>query len=222
MRRPTALSAFVVTAVVLAVVVATSLRNAGAQSGGGTAGTLVAYEPVVTLARGDAAVVHVVNLSKDPASPALKFIVDFADAKGMLIGAEQVCEIRAGETCSVTLGSSQCPATLSKGERCEVRALVVGEALPCGDTPDPKTGNGNWSANLEVLDHSGASKYVGGSNDVMTLPPGTNCTGSDGGAAPPPDQSTGGTPDGLPPDLTSPDLLPSPDFTTPDLTAPHS
>ena len=228
MRRPTALSTFVVTAAVLAVIVAISLRKAGAESNTAADTTSIVYLPVAALTHGDSARVHVVNVSKDLSAPALRFMIMFADTRGVLLGPEKVCEVRASETCTVTLSSSDCPAGFTKpgsdrdhdGDRdkqgprpprCEFRAVVVGETLACSST---STDLPEWTTNLELVDPSGGSKFVAGPTAVLKLPR-ESCTGGSDASGPPPDLSTS-----PPSDLTTPpssDLTTSPpsDLTTP-------
>jgi hypothetical protein len=183
MARGRVLSSFVVTLGVLALLVALSMRKAGASvappSGDGT--TLVAYHPVAGMIRPEVASVHVVNLGRDHDAAPEEFNIMFVDPRGVLVGETQHCEIRAGETCSALLLSQNCP-TAPKG-RCEFRAVVVGDPMPCV-TPD--MGTGDWITNLELIEGSGSSKYVAGENAVLHLPTGGSCTPVDL-PPPPPD-----------------------------------
>ncbi|MBZ5557115.1 MAG: hypothetical protein LAO77_07540 [Acidobacteriia bacterium] len=200
MRRPTALSTFVVTVVVLAVIVAVSLRKAGAQADKPSGDSPIVYLPVAALTHNESASVHVVNVSKDHSAPALRFMIMFADARGVLLGPEKVCEARASETCTVVLSSADCPAGFTRPDsdrgrdkdarpqpqRCEFRAVVVGETLACSSPF--ADGAAEWTTNLELVDPSGGSKFVAGPNRVLKLPRDSSCSGNDT-SVPPPDLS---------------------------------
>jgi hypothetical protein len=213
MRRPTALSTFVVTVAVLAVIVSMSLRKAAATSDDASAGTSVVYHPVAALTRGESAKVHVTNLSKDQSAPAIRFMIMFADVRGVLLMPERVCEVRASETCTVTLPSSACPAGFTRADdddnkngkgphasRCEFRAVVVGETLACSPTG---AAGAEWMTDMELVETAGGSKFVTGPNAVMKLRR-ELCTGDSDTGSPPPDF--------VPPDSgTPPDVTPQPD-----------
>src|SRR5215211_2965482 len=104
MARGRVLTSFVVTLGVLALLVALSLRNAGAQSDPPTENTtLVANLPVAGLMRTDAAAVHVVNLGTDHTAPHETFTIMFVNPLGAQIIPAQQCDIGTGETCTVWL-----------------------------------------------------------------------------------------------------------------------
>lgn len=187
MKRVAAFSSFGVTALVLALIVMIGFRTGGAQGTTATPGTLgatsEAHFPFLGITRGEAGRVHVVNLSADLASPSLRFLVMFIDHSGMLIKPEQACDVRAGETCSATLTTSECVAQEGGvGNRCEFRALVVPEILPCPPVAvDGGVGNRDprWSTDFEVVERRegrqgresrGSSRLVLGPSLVMAMP----------------------------------------------------
>ncbi len=206
MARQRVLTSFVATLGVLALLVGLSLQRTGAQTETPKDDTtLVAYLPVVSLGNAEVATVHVTNVGRDVNSPAEKFSVMFADARGVLLVPEQICDLRMGETCSVSLMSGSCPPS-GDSRVCEFRAIVVGEELPCV-TPD--MGTGEWLADIELLVANRMlptriSKYVAGANRVMKLPVAA-CSPPD---APPPDAPPPPLPDAPPPDAPLPDAMP--------------
>lgn len=212
MARRRVLSSFVVTLGVLALLVAFSLRQAGAQADPPTENTtLVANLPVAGMVKPDLAAVHVVNLGRDHTAPAETFTIMFINPQGVQIIPAQQCVVQAGQTCTVYLAGKDCPYP-AKG-RCTFRAVVVGEPIAC---PNPDMGTGEWMANLELIDPSGSSKYVAGETGTLHLPTTNSCS--------PSADAPGGGPDAAPP---SPDAFipsidaapPSPDAFIPSIDA---
>jgi hypothetical protein len=219
MARGRVLTSFVVTLGVLALLVALSLRNAGAQSDPPSEHTtLVANLPVAGLIKKeDAAAVHIVNLGRDHTAPDEKFTIMFVNPLGVQIIPAQHCEIGAGETCTVWLMAKDCPIP-GKGMRCTFRAVVVGDPVACA--PNENMGTGEWMTNLEMVEGNGSSMYVAGETGTLLLPTSGSCPGVD--VAPPQPDIPGadlGAPDVPSIDLAPPDL-PNPDVPSIDLSAP--
>ena len=209
MARRRVLSSFVVTLGVLALLVAFSLRQAGAQADPPTENTtLVANLPVAGMVKPDLAAVHVVNLGRDHTAPAEKFTIMFVNPSGVQIIPSQQCEIGAGQTCTVYLAGKDCPYP-AKG-RCTFRAVVVGEPIAC---PKPDMGTGEWMANLEMINPEGTSRYVAGETGTLRLPTTNNCSTVD---APSADAPGGGGPD-IPPDAFVPSIDVAPDAFVPSI-----
>lgn len=187
MARSRVISSFVVTLGVLALLVSFSMRSgAGVKAEGApTDTTTIAYLPVASLVRLEAAVVHITNVGREVGAPAEKFSVIFADTRGVMLVPEQTCTITAGQTCSVPLLAKDCPARSRReqGGACEFRAIVVGTPMAC---VNPDLGNGEWLASIELFGATGASKYVAGDHDVLQLPTGVNCAPSPDAPPPPP------------------------------------
>jgi hypothetical protein len=180
MARGRVLTSFVVTLGVLALLVALSLRNAGAQADPLSENTtLVANLPVAGMLKTDAAAVHVVNLGMDPTASHEKFTIWFVSPLGAAAGQiipPQQCDIGVGETCTVWLMGKDCPSP-GKGMRCTFRAVVVGDPIAC--VPNANMGTGEWMTNLEMVDATGVSRYVGGETGTLRLPTEGSCPGSD-------------------------------------------
>lgn len=220
MKRAAAFSSFGVTALVLALIVSFGFRTSGAQGGAtNTAGALgamsEAHFPFLGISRGEAARVHVINLTPDLASPSLRFLVMFVDHKGVLIKPEEMCDVRAGETCSVTLTVSECAQQNGRDRnRCDFRALVVPEVLPIPIVgADSASGNGDqrWSADFEIVerrdgkDGGGSTRLVLSPSPVLIMPVAPivnpNPDNPDGGVVGNPDSGVVGNPTGGVPPL---------------------
>jgi len=194
MARGRVLTSFVVTLGVLTLLVALSLRNAGAQADLPTENTtLVANLPVAGMVKKeDAAAVHIVNLGTDHTAPHEKFTIMFVNPLAQQIIAAQQCDIAVGETCTVWLMGRDCPIP-GKGMRCTFRAVVVGDPIACA--PNPNMGTGEWMANLEMVEANGTSSYVAGETGTLRLPTEGSCPSSDA----PPTADAPGSIDGAPP-----------------------
>lgn len=186
MARSRVISSFVVTLGILAILVSFSMRNgAGVKAEGApTDTTTIAYLPVATMVKQEAAVVHITNVGREVGAPAEKFSVIFADTRGVMLVPEQTCNITAGQTCSVQLLAKDCPMRGRRDQAgsCEFRAIIVGTPMGC---VNPDQGNGQWLASIELLGTSGTSKYVTGDHDVLQLPTGVNCAPSPDAPEPP-------------------------------------
>lgn len=198
MKGMSAFSSFALTTAVLGLVIGLALRSGSAQVGNVSSAASEAFLPVVGLTRGEVARVHVVNLTKDPTSSAVRFMITFLDTSGVPLKPEEVCDIRAGEICAVTLDRADCGQRLNRMPRCEFRAVVsvpqglcgpgtndggtVGggtvDGVPTADggVSDPNT----WSTNLEILDRNGRTVLISNPISVMAVP---TCGGqpADGG-----------------------------------------
>ncbi len=171
MKGATAFSTFGVTAVVIGIVVGLGLRT-GAQNLDQIGMPTEANIQVVGILRGETARLHVVNYSSNTTEPFHRFFMMFIDPRGVLIKPEEVCDVRPGEICSTNLRTVEC-ALPGNIQRCEFRALVVPEPMSC--VPGPTADGGvtssdtKWSANLEIIGRTGASRYTTGPNSVMVI-----------------------------------------------------
>lgn len=192
MKGMSAFSSFALTTAALGLVIGLALRSGNAQAGSVGSPTSAAYLPVVGLTKGEVARVHVVNLTKDPTTSAVRFMITFLDTMGAPLKPEEVCDVRAGEICAVTFDRSDCGQPVNRMPRCEFRAVVsvqTGSCVPgtsdAGTVDGPVTSDGGindpdtWSANLEVLDRGGKTVLISNPITVMTVP--TCAVHSDGG-----------------------------------------
>src|SRR5215831_9378326 len=154
MSRPTAVSTFAVTAAILVLIVAFSLRQ-GARADTPDNTTQIVYLPVAGLTHGDTGRVHVVNLTTDHSAAPLRFQIAFLDTRGVMLGPEHTCDVGAGDTCSASLPFDQCFSPIPgapKAPRCEFRAVVFFDGtLPCQPQGGPDNGVGNWMTDLDLL-----------------------------------------------------------------------
>ena len=192
MKGMSAFSSFALTTAALGLVIGLALRSGSAQVGNVDSAASEAFLPVVGLTKGEIARVHVVNLTKDPTSSAIRFMITFLDTRGVPLKPEEVCDIRAGEVCAVTLDRADCGQKIDRIPRCEFRAVVSVPQGSCGPgTTDggvngvPGTdGGGNepgtWSTNVEILDRAGKTVLISNPISVMAVP---TCGGhtTDGG-----------------------------------------
>ena len=208
MKRAAAFSSFGVTALVLTLIVGLGFRTSGAQSGptnaaGAVAAPSEAHFPFLGISRGETARVHVSNLTTDLASPSLRFLVMFVDQRGVLIKPESMCDVRAGETCSVALTASECVQQTGRERNgCDFRTLVVPEVLPnppVGVDGGAVGGDQRWTADFEIggRDGGGSTRLVLSPSPVLTMPlaPIVN-PNPDGGVIGNPDGGVIGNPDG--------------------------
>jgi hypothetical protein len=177
-----AFSSFALTTAALGLVIGLALRSGNAQSANVGPAASEAFLPVVGLTKGEVARIHVVNLTKDPTTSPVRFLITFLDTKGVPLKPEEVCDARAGETCAVTLDRADCGQAIGRMPRCEFRAVVSVPQGSCGPgTTDggpvggPPTTDGGvndpyrWSANLEILDRTGKAVLISDPVRVMTV-----------------------------------------------------
>jgi hypothetical protein len=134
------------------------------------------------LTRGEVARVHVVNLTKDPTTSPIRFMITFLDTRGVPLKPEEVCDARAGETCASTLDRGDCGQTIGRIPRCEFRAVVSVPQGSCspgtsdGGSGGPPTADGGvnnpdlWTADIEILDRSGRTVLISNPVSVMAVP----------------------------------------------------
>jgi hypothetical protein len=171
-----AFSSFALTTAALGLVIGLALRSGSAQVGNVDSAGSEAFLPVVGLTKGEVARVHVVNLTKDPTSSAVRFMITFLDTRGVPLKPEEVCDVRAGEICSVTLDRADCGQKIDRIPRCEFRAVVSVPQGSCGpgtsDGGTDSAGNepSTWSTNIEILDRTGKAVLISNPTRVMAVP----------------------------------------------------
>jgi hypothetical protein len=133
----------------------------------------------VGLTRGEVARVHAVNLTKDPTTSPVRFLITFFDTRGVPLKPEEVCDARAGEACAATLDRADCGQAIGRMPRCEFRAVVSVPQGSCGpgtsDGPPPTTDGGVdvpdlWTADVEILDRNGKAVLISNPVSVMIVP----------------------------------------------------
>jgi hypothetical protein len=204
MKRAAAFSSFGVTALVLALIVALGFRSSGAQgqptnSAGAVGATSEAHFPFLGISKGETARVHVINLTTDLASPSLRFLVMFVDRRGVLIKPEEMCDVRAGETCTVALTASECVQQRGRERNgCDFRSLVVPEVLPnppAGVDGGSVGGDQRWSSDLETVERREGKD--GGVSTRLVLSPSLVLTMPAGAIVNPNPDGVIGNPDGV-------------------------
>lgn len=182
MKGMSVFATFAVTIAVLGLMIGLALRGSaqGFDPAAAASASSMAYLPVVGIIPGERVRVHVMNLSMDPTSPAVRFNVHFVNNQGTPLMPAVACDIRAGESCTVPFTSDSCPVG---DDRCELRAVVSTDPVsgpPPGTDGGAIGGGGNWSSSMEIVDRQGRALAIVNTVSVMALPTQSGI-GSDGG-----------------------------------------
>jgi hypothetical protein len=172
-----AFSTFALTTALIGLLIGISLRSGSAENSA-PADPSVLHFPVFAIGGGAVAHIKVVNVSTDPTSPAVTFMVSAFDESGAQIKPATTCQIRAGQTCDVPFTVADCGVTIPD-RGCELRADVIAEpqpAPPNTDSPTTDSGTGGGAtggpffANLTIANPNGSTAAIASPVVIYPVP----------------------------------------------------